>query len=657
VAATSPPFHDNVSVVVLNFNRAQTTLQCLDALHRAHSDLVHEVIVVDNGSDDDELAVLRKRQREHRPEFTLVDVGENRFFSEGNNIGVDHARTDYVVFVNNDAFVRPGWIEALASTMEDDPAVAAVGPMFLYPDGRVQEVGGVVLPTGDVVQVGKGAVWGPDHYDTTCPVDFCSAACLLVRRREFLRVGGFGFEWEPAYYEDVDLCLKLWTTCGKVVVAPAAVVVHVESQTTSDSRLKLHDVSEVNRRRFVAKWGQWLEDRQTRALPAPPAVDDVPTAAATALSPVGPVGRGSVALYSPYPLVPGGGERLLFELAAHLSEVVSREDVVLATAARYSIIRMHQLAAAFGYGPVVGATVPLAEFDPEGCRLSIVLGNSIYPPVEAFGDVCVYLLQFPFWVPDEEVAAMGKWLGAYDEIWVYSEFVRRQVNGLVRHYGLEAPPIRVINPPATWPDASAGLPWPQRRTILTVGRFFAGSHNKRHDVVIEIFRRLRARGIEDVELALAGSIHPSPEGRQRFRELEAMAEGLACTFYPNVARAELAALYGRSAVLVHAAGFGVDVDEFPERLEHFGITPVEASSFGCIPVVYGEGGPAEVIGVLGADTAFHTVDEAVDVVAGLLADPAGSAALSARVQDRSAHYSVDAFRARVDDALRALGVV
>ena len=67
----------------------------------------------------------------------------------------------------------------------DDPTVAAVGPMFLYPDGRVQEVGGVVVPTGDAVQIGKGSVWGPDHYDTPCPVDYCSAACLMMRRSDF----------------------------------------------------------------------------------------------------------------------------------------------------------------------------------------------------------------------------------------------------------------------------------------------------------------------------------------------------------------------------------------------------------------------------------------------------------------------------------------
>ena len=163
---------------------------------------------------------------------------------------------DYIVFLNNDAFVQPGWIEALCSTMRDDPLVAAVGPMFLYPDGRVQEVGGVIVPTGDAVQIGKGAVWGPDHYDTPCVVDYCSAACLMMRRSDFLKVGGFGLEWEPAYYEDTDLCLKLWTQCGKVMVNPNARVVHIESKTTSDSRLKLHDISEINRARFVKKWAR-----------------------------------------------------------------------------------------------------------------------------------------------------------------------------------------------------------------------------------------------------------------------------------------------------------------------------------------------------------------------------------------------------------------
>ena len=74
-----------------------------------------------------------------------------------------------------------------------------------------------------------------------------------------------------------------------------------------------------------------------------------------------------------------------------------------------------------------------------------------------------------------------------------------------------------------------------------------------------------------------------------------MAHGLNCSFYPNISREELARLYMGSAVLIHAAGMGVDELEFPEQMEHFGITPVEAASFGCIPVVFAGGGPRDVV--------------------------------------------------------------
>ena len=168
--------------------------------------------------------------------------------------------------------------------------------------------------------------------------------------------------------------------------------------------------------------------------------------------------------------------------------------------------------------------MPWAEIEPEDCRFSVVLGNTILPPTRAFGELLRLSAAIPFLgARSGDRRATGTWLGDFDEIWVYSEFVRRHVNGLVRHYGLAAPAIRVITPPAVWPDAGGGLPWQQRRTILSVGRFFAGGHNKRQDVVIEAFRRMVERGLVGVELALAGAIHPSPAGRARFYELQELA--------------------------------------------------------------------------------------------------------------------------------------
>ena len=72
-----------------------------------------------------------------------------------------------------------------------------------------------------------------------------------------LSIGGFGFEYEPAYYEDVDLCLKLALHFGRVIVEPRARVTHLESHTTTDRALQLHDTVELNRHKFVNVWGDW----------------------------------------------------------------------------------------------------------------------------------------------------------------------------------------------------------------------------------------------------------------------------------------------------------------------------------------------------------------------------------------------------------------
>ncbi len=193
----------------------------------------------------------------------IVPLGVNRYFGEGNNLGAEAATGDFLVFLNNDAFVHPGWIESLASAMEDDPGVAAVGPNVPLP--RWSDPGGrrgIVLPNGEVARSARGRRGFP----ITTPNRAMSTsarppACSCVRGN-FLSVGGFGFEYEPAYYEDVDLCLKLALHFGRVIVDPRARVTHIESHTTTDRALQLHDMVELNRHKFANVWGDWLDRRQ-----------------------------------------------------------------------------------------------------------------------------------------------------------------------------------------------------------------------------------------------------------------------------------------------------------------------------------------------------------------------------------------------------------
>ena len=370
----------------------------------------------------------------------------NRFFGEGNNIGVDYAHGDFIVFLNNDAFVQPGWIEALAATMRSDPAVAAVGPDVPLP--RWARAGGRRRHRGDgrCRADRQGSVWGPDHYDTPCPVDYCSAACLMMRRADFLKVGGFGLEWEPAYYEDTDLCLKLWTQCGKVMVNPNARVVHIESKTTSDRRLQLHDISEINRARFVEEMGPLARgapdlapgqpgrrhrSRRRRARHADLDLRWPADGTRSAVRPVLPLPtrsgrrradavRAGVAF-----LRPGRDVQCGVRLAAplqHHADPPDRGDV-----------RIRQTSSA--------PPLPWDEVEPDnGAASPSCIGNSIVPPSQAFGTT----QRVPHPIPvlgarpaSSRTAVCGS--PDYDEIWVYSEFVRRNVNGL-------DPPLRSGGP-------------------------------------------------------------------------------------------------------------------------------------------------------------------------------------------------------------------
>ncbi|HEX6394492.1 MAG TPA: glycosyltransferase [Acidimicrobiales bacterium] len=320
----------------------------------------------------------------------------------------------------------------------------------------------------------------------------------------------------------------------------------------------------------------------------------------------------------------------------------------------YSNLRMRQINDALGMSTSIRATT-LGSSVAETCDIMVVLGNQIVPPVAGRGKrLNIFICQFPFEAPEEEIRSRAGYLATFDEIWVYSQFVRRYVSGYLRLLDLPATSVRVVYPPATLPTPARLPSWPDRKLVLSVGRFFEGGHNKRQDVVIEIVKRLSQKHGAPISLALGGSLHATASSRARFNELVEMAKGCDCRFYPNANRQELLDLYAQSGVLIHAAGYQVDKFAHPEGLEHFGIAPVEAASVGCIPLVYDEGGPAEVMDLLGCPTTFHSIPEAVDQLAGLLADPNGSAALSEELIRRSTTFSTGMFRTRVNEALTSL---
>ncbi|HLL73873.1 MAG TPA: glycosyltransferase [Pyrinomonadaceae bacterium] len=244
------------SVVIPVFNKVEFTFQCLRSLLREIDFRETEVIVVDNASTD-----ATPRLLSHFSDLVRVVTNErNLGFVEACNRGAAVARGRYLVFLNNDTEVQPGWLSQLVATAERDPEVGAVGSLFLYPDGRVQEAGAIVWRDGEAFHYGWGRSPEDRRLSFAREADYCSGASLLVRRELFEQLGGFDMRYAPAYYEDADLCFGVRSLGFKVMYQPLSRVVHHEGATAGrDVRQGFKNFQLTNRAKFYEKWREVLE--------------------------------------------------------------------------------------------------------------------------------------------------------------------------------------------------------------------------------------------------------------------------------------------------------------------------------------------------------------------------------------------------------------
>jgi GT2 family glycosyltransferase len=239
------------SVIIPAFNKADFTFQCLRSLVREVDFAETEVLVVDNASTDETPELLSHFGGLVR----VIRNEENRGFVDACNQGAAAARGRYLVFLNNDTVVLPGWLEALVETAERDARAGAVGSLLLYPDGRVQEAGAVLWSDGAAYHYGWGKSPDDRRLAFAREVDYCSGASLLVRRELFERLGGFDRRYAPAYYEDTDICMGVRALGYKVVYQPRSRLYHFEGATAgTDPRAGFRRFQAVNRGKFYDKW-------------------------------------------------------------------------------------------------------------------------------------------------------------------------------------------------------------------------------------------------------------------------------------------------------------------------------------------------------------------------------------------------------------------
>lgn len=255
VAERPPSPNPIVSVVIPVYNKIDVTIQCLQSIVDTWFETLDvQIVVVDDGSSDGTQEVLTKLQG-----LDYVRNKQNLGFIGACNRGAALARGKYVCFLNNDTQVREAWLDHLVSTAESDESIGAVGAKLVYPDGTLQEAGGILWRDASGWNYGRGENPKDSRFNYLREVDYCSGAALLVRRDILERIGGFSQDFAPMYYEDADLCMSVRALGYRVVYQPRSEVVHFEGATSgTDVSSGAKKYQEINRPKFAKKWAAVL---------------------------------------------------------------------------------------------------------------------------------------------------------------------------------------------------------------------------------------------------------------------------------------------------------------------------------------------------------------------------------------------------------------
>ena len=247
-----------VSVIIPVHDEFERTYACLASILERTSAVPFEVLVVDDGSRDEtrDMQAVVSGVRVLRQETNLG-------FIAACNRGAEEARGEFLVFLNNDTYVCPDWLTPVLAPFRGRPsgrgAVGLVGAKLVYPDGRLQECGGIVFSDGTGWNYGRGDDPADPRYEFAYDADYCSGACIAIPRELFWRLGGFDARYAPMYYEDVDLAFAVRAAGLRVVCQPACVIVHSEGGTAGvDTGAGPKRYQIVNREAFVERWGEAL---------------------------------------------------------------------------------------------------------------------------------------------------------------------------------------------------------------------------------------------------------------------------------------------------------------------------------------------------------------------------------------------------------------
>lgn len=256
------PYFSNpkVSIIIPAYNGWGMNYQCLRSIRENTEGVSYEVIFADDVSTDETQFVDR-----YIANIVHVRNEKNLGFLQNCNHAAKFANGEFLHFLNNDTKVTRGWLSSLLTLMEKDPSIGMAGSKLVYPNGRLQEAGGIIWQDASGWNYGHKQNPNRPEFNYVKEVDYISGASIMVRKTLWKELGGFDERYNPAYCEDADLAFSIRQKGYKVVYQPLSRVIHFEGfshgtdTATNSSGIKSYQ--KTNSVKFAEKWRSVLQDQ------------------------------------------------------------------------------------------------------------------------------------------------------------------------------------------------------------------------------------------------------------------------------------------------------------------------------------------------------------------------------------------------------------
>jgi GT2 family glycosyltransferase/glycosyltransferase involved in cell wall biosynthesis len=239
-----------VSIIVPVHNQIELTLNCLLSIAASQDQTDSEVIVMDDASTDETPRLLKDIEG-----IRYIQNISNQGFLVSCNEAVKRANGKYLVLLNNDTRVHQHWLDSMLETFSQFPKVGLVGSKLIFPNRKLQEAGGIIWADGTAKNYGRNDDPQNYIYNYLRPADYVSGASIMLPRTLWESLGGFDLQYQPAYYEDVDLAFKIRRAGYKVLYQPFSEVTHMEGSSSGvDLTTGAKQYQVVNHKKFYKTW-------------------------------------------------------------------------------------------------------------------------------------------------------------------------------------------------------------------------------------------------------------------------------------------------------------------------------------------------------------------------------------------------------------------